>query len=202
MKFGDAKTKIVTVPNNKSKSQPLDRSLNNTRIETVDRYKYLSMHINTQGSLTETIERRKAPLKKLSFELSSLLKRTSNDKKQFVENGILLYNSIVKFILLYAGESWTNITKTQCNKLEQIQAKTLKTILGLEKSTPNIGLLNEFAILPIEFQLKKMFLHKISNLPNSRLVKQVFDKQRQLDKLLMGRGKTRSCLAKPNQLNR
>ena len=183
MKFGDSKTKIVTVRNNKSKRQSLDISLNNTRIETVDTYKYLSMYMNKQGSLTETIERRKAPLKKLSFELSSLLKRSSYDKKQFFENGILLYNSIVKSILLYAGETWTNITKTQCNKLEQIQAKTLKTILGLEKSTPNIGLLNELGILPIELQLKKMrlmFLHKISSLPNSRLVKQVFNEQRRI----------------------
>ena len=180
---GDSKTKIVTVRNNKSKRQSLDISVNNTRIETVDRHKYLSMYMNTQGSLTETIERRKAPLKKLSFELSSLLKRNSNDKKQLFVNGILLYNSIVKSILLYAGETWTNITKTQCNKLEQIQAKTLKTILGLEKSTPNIGLLNELGILPIEFQLKKMrlmFLHKISSLPNSRLVKQVFNEQRRI----------------------
>ena len=183
MKFGNSKTKIVTISSNKSKRQPIDMRLNDTTIETVDKYKYLSMYLNKQDSLSETIERRKAPLKKISFEISSLLKRTSNARQQFFKNGILLYNSIIKSTFLYAGETWTNVTKTQYNKLEQIQAKTLKTIFGFEKSTPNIGLLNELGILPIEFQLKKMrlmLLHKINNLPNSRLIKQVFNEQKRI----------------------
>ena len=95
----------------------------------------------------------------------------------------MLYECCVLPSLLYDLEGWNRLSISEVNKkLESIQLKSLCSLIGLPKSTPYIGLLNELGIWTIEERMKYRKLMLYQNLLNSddkRLAKNIVLGQRQ-----------------------
>ena len=85
--------------------------------------------------------------------------------------------------ILYGCETWTNITKQQIDKLEKIQKDALQRIVTIHRTTSRFGLYLECGILPIENRIiirKLMYLKKILNMSDRRLVKIVYNEHKRL----------------------
>ena len=65
---------------------------------------------------------------------------------------IKLFNSLVKPILLYAGDFWGILKLPQNNPIENLHLSFCKQLLGVQKQTTNIGVLLELGqvSLPID----------------------------------------------------
>ena len=94
---------------------------------------------------------------------------------------MLLYEMTITPTIFYNIEAWTNLRKSDKERLEVIQGKTLKKLLRLPKSTPYWGLLIELGIWPVEWQnkyKKLMLLHNLLHSDDERIAKQIILDQR------------------------
>ena len=81
--------------------------------------------------------------------------------------------------LLVNCETWNNLTQTNKEDLEKIFIKSIKRILRIPESTPNMGILNELGLLTIENEMMKRritYLHAMLNGKN-QIVKEILDQQ-------------------------
>ena len=97
-----------------------------------------------------------------------------------MEAKIIIFEHVIKTSLLYNIEAWSNIRKSDYEKLEVLQGRILKGIFGLPQSTPYWGILFEFEILPARLEIwyrKLMLYHGIINSDDDRIAKQIFIEQ-------------------------
>ena len=84
--------------------------------------------------------------------------------------------------LLYGCETWTGMSTEQLRKLEKVQKDDLTKLFALPRITPLFGILFECGILPIEYKIKirkLVYWHKLLNLDAKRLVKAIYDEQKE-----------------------
>ena len=77
-------------------------------------------------------------------------------------------------------ETWSHINKSELKELENIQAKILKRILKLPKSTPYFGLLSDLGIWPIKYLIdykKILLLQNILESDDKRILKQIIESE-------------------------
>jgi len=93
----------------------------------------------------------------------SIQKSLINSKEKTVKTYIKLIDSLVKPIMLYACETWGDITTKKLleSKVEKFHLSMCKQILGVKKRSNNVSTLSEFARFPlyvdIETQVFKFF---------------------------------------------
>ena len=83
--------------------------------------------------------------------------------------------------VLFNAQAWTNITKTQFDKLQTVQLKFLKRMIRAPNATPNAFTFLELGVLPIEFEVHRrqlVFLHHVLSLPHSDPVHKLYQKQK------------------------
>ena len=86
--------------------------------------------------------------------------------------------------VLYACETWTNVTNKQIKSLEKLQKDAVTIINSLPQSTPYDGIVLECGLMPMEFRIKEkrlMYFHKVLNMKESRLTKIVYEEQKRLN---------------------
>ena len=120
---------------------------NNTKIEIVSSFKYLGVYFNRSGSFCTTIKHIHGQANKA---LTVLLKRI-NHLKLPVDLQIDLFDRMIKPILLYASEVWGF---SNCQLLERVHLRFLKSIFGMKSSTPNIFVYGEFGVFSIEIDIQ------------------------------------------------
>ena len=77
-------------------------------------------------------------------------------------------------------EAWTNLRKTDWEKMESLQGKILRGLFGLPKSTPYWGLLYELNVIPIKLHItykRLMVYHNLMNSDDDRVAKQIIKEQ-------------------------
>ena len=95
----------------------------------------------------------------------------------------LIYESVSIPAVFHNIEAWTNLRKTDKQKMESIQGKIIKGTYGLPKSTPYWGVLYELDILPIHLLLtykKLMIYHKLVNSAKKRVARKIVIAQEEL----------------------
>ena len=103
---------------------------------------------------------------------------------QSLEISIRLVETILIPKVIYACETWTNLTKKNINDLERLQKDALTLINGLPKSTPYDGLIYECGLMPMEYRIKEkrlLYLQKILKMNENRMTKMVYDEQKRLN---------------------
>ena len=83
--------------------------------------------------------------------------------------------------IYYNSETLTNMRKSDINNIDMITVRCLNRLLKLPESTPGYGLYAETGIIPAEQQITKkklIFLHRILCGPPTKLIKQVYDEQK------------------------
>ena len=116
-------------------------------------------------------------------DIKFLIKQEALKKQSFVIS-IKLIKAILIPKVLYACETWTNVTNTQIKSLEKLQKDAVTIINSLPQSTPYDGIVLECGLMPMEFRIKEkrlMYFHKVLNMKESRLTKIVYEEQKRLN---------------------
>ena len=74
--------------------------------------------------------------------------------------------------LLYNAETWIHLSKTDIQKLENVQNNFYKKLLGVPTGTPNIAIVEELGIMPMEhkIEVKKLLeFHRLLQMNSTRL---------------------------------
>jgi hypothetical protein len=120
---------------NARKPLPLSITVNNQRIEDVENYKYLGLHLDCHMSYSVHIEK---TCNKLKMRLGVLkMLRKILDMKTC----ITLYNALALPIFDYCNIMYMNASATQTSKLQVIQNKFARSILFAHNRSHSIELL-------------------------------------------------------------
>ena len=88
----------------------------------------------------------------------------------------LIYEKTVVPSISYNLEMWTKMREKDWERLERVQAKVLKRMLGLPKATPYWGILAETGIWPIKAIVqyhRLMFYQDVMTSEETRLAKEL-----------------------------
>ena len=84
-----------------------------------------------------------------------------------------LFDSLVKPILLYGSDFWGCLKLPKDNLIETVHISFCKEVLGVQKQTPNIGVLLELGRTPLQIYAKKnciKYWEKIALQKNANLI--------------------------------
>ena len=97
-----------------------------------------------------------------------------------VETLLMLYRSLFVQVVLFNAQAWSNMSKTDINRLQTVQLKFLKRIFHAPPSTSNPLTFLETGILPIQYEIQlrqPSYLHHILTLEDDDPVKQSYQQQ-------------------------
>ena len=176
MEFHPLKTKVLKI-NTKSEKEII---LGKNKIGYVNEIKYLGDLISNDGKIDEMLKERKNTINGITAELVTILSQINVETE--IPPIIQYIQGIIIPKLLVNSETWNNITTKNIETLEGILNKSIKRILKIPYSTPNMGLINELGILSIKNEIIKRkinFLHSIVN-GKSKILKEILNQQIEL----------------------
>ena len=165
--------------------------IGNTKIECVNKYKYLGIVLCSSGSFKEAKELLFKKALKASFKLHKDMK--SSDPS--IKTQLHLFDHLIKPISLYNCEIWGMLTKCNLEKnkdiydiykdwnAEKLNMKFCKLILGAGKKSTNIAILSELGRLPMYCSIILSLLsywHRIENMSESSLLHCAYDECKNL----------------------
>ena len=120
--------------------------LDGTKLEMVRSYKYLGFVLTPSGEIT-------TGLKDLRDRaLKGFMKMRNDMGPSFNEDilgTLLLIESLIKPILLYASDFWGCLKLPKNNPIENLHMMMCKQLLGVQRQTTNIGVLLELGRIPL-----------------------------------------------------
>ena len=131
--------------------------LNNSFIYTTETYKYLGFLFTPFGGISWGLKNLKDRALQAYYSLN---RKMHQYFRRNVSTTIFLFNSLIKPILLYSSDFWGCLKMPQVNPLDKVQNKVYKDLLGVQRQTPNIGVMLELGEIPIMIHAKK---HNIKN---------------------------------------
>ena len=143
-------------------------------------YKYLGNLFNNKGNNSNKI---KNSTERVTPVMDIINNNTTTYHVGHLATQIRLY--LVRNLgipsVYHAAETWTNLTKVDVKDIEKIHKQMLTKMLGLEISTPYIGILSELGEWPIRQIIdykRLMLLHNLMSSERCRIAKQVLINQR------------------------
>ena len=152
--------------------------IGNTKLAITQRYEYLGDVISADGRLMETIDQRSKSCTATVAELNAIIEETVAENI-LIDAVVTYHNSIIIPKLCLNSETWS-LNKTEIQMMETTQNKSIKRMLRLPQGTPSQGLRAELGIYSIEsvISIRKLrFLHRVLNLPDRNITKQVLMQQ-------------------------
>ena len=189
LRINTEKTKVMVFSAGKIKTDNIKFTLNKSDIEIVDNYKYLGILLSYNGNFKHAADHLYQKSLKAIFSLKSSVldfESTSNTLK------LKLFDTLIRPILTYGAEIWIgdyNIKEKTLDTLpfEKIHNRFCKYLLGVHKKASNLASRIELGREPIlNFICSQAFKYysRLSQLPEDRLLKEVFE----LDKNLFQNG--------------
>ena len=177
MKISVAKTKVMKIGKSKSK---VECYLDGVPIEQVQQFTYLGCCISEDGKLEEEISSR-------IMKANSVIAQVRNTifRKKEVSKGtkLKIHRAIVRPILMYGSESWTD-TGTTIHKIEVADMKVLRLISEVsrrdqwEDEISNEAIRRDLGINSIEEvarQARLRWYGHVSRMDNGRIPKALLD---------------------------
>ena len=142
-------------------------------IPVLDYYKYLGILLHSSCKWNVHIQSVIVKAKHALFKFSKYLKypRLPFDLK------LLMYKTYVRPTLEYGSEIWEG-TKTLTNRLEAVQLRAAKMILGCATHTANVAVLNELGLETLSDRRaihKMRWLQKLHDMVQDRLPRQWYE---------------------------
>ena len=134
IKFGEEKTKTLTISNRKKKENNTNFNLGNMKIGETDTYKYIGVTMNTKCNLTDQI---KSITNKTeaAFQIILMLAHDSNFDGIQMELIWKLLETCIIPIITYSSETW-NPNKTETKQINSVLDKLIKRIMKTPITTP------------------------------------------------------------------
>lgn len=133
IKVNTDKTEVTYFTHKRKNKSITKLKLNNKEIETKSSVKYLGVTLDSKLNYNKHINTTVASAKRTMHTLFPLLNHKSNLNLSLK---IYMYKSYILPIILYACTVVGNTSKTNINKLQVVQNKTLRLILNKNHSTP------------------------------------------------------------------
>lgn len=195
------KTKLVIFNEKESDMQSRSFILNGRPLESTDSYCYLGIILHKSGKFSLATDDLKNKATRALFSL----KRSVDRSKLSFRALTILFDSLIKPIVLYGAPIWTpglpiikhiassflsqpptlenlcsKISKTQC---EKVHLNFLKWALGTHRKASNVGIWGESGRFPLIYQSLKLTLNyfkRLENLNNNSFVFAAFQEQKNL----------------------
>ena len=157
--------------------------VNGGDIGRIDKYKALGNWIDEQGSLDIQLMEME---KKIPAYVQECTATSSQDKvgRMEIQAKMTIYEKVIKLSLLHNIEAWSNIRQVDFNKMEILQGRILKRIIGIPDSTPYWGLLYELDVWPVKMEVlyrKLMLYHGMMNSDPERTSRMIFEDQKKYE---------------------
>ena len=97
-----------------------------------------------------------------------------------LEAGIIYFKSLLRSSLLYAAETYYNLTEKEIRLIESKEEECLRKIIENGCKSPSALLYLQFGVLPTRFQIQIMmlnFLHYLLNQKEDSLLSRLFEAQ-------------------------
>jgi len=184
------KSKVMRIGKNLDVNE-VNISLNDSRMEAVECYRYLGVDISNDGRMNEEVRHRIGEARKASGALQKLWKnrRMSNEAK------VGMYEGIVEPSLLYGCEAWV-MNVHERRKVEAVEMSCLRSICGVRRIDrisnveirrrcgKNVGVGER-----MDQGVLRWFGH-MERMGEERLVKRMYDS---VVRGVRGRGRPRKC---------
>ena len=121
--------------------------LNGVQLENVRSYKYLGFLLTPSGEINSGLQDLRDRALKAFMKLKNDL---GTAFKQDVLTTLPLVDAMVKPILLYNSDFWGCMKPPKFNPIENLSMMICKILLGVQKSTTNIGVLLELGRIPMQ----------------------------------------------------
>ena len=119
-----------------------------TIVKTTNSYKYLGFIFTPSGSilpgLNDLKDRAQRAYHKLKNKMGAFF-------RLHPITTLSLFDSLIKPIMLYGSDFWGCLKMPKNNPIENLFTKFIKTLLGVQKQTSNIGALLELGAVPVMF---------------------------------------------------
>ena len=120
--------------------------LDGIKVEVVRQYKYLGLVITPSGEISTGLRDLRDRALKAFMKMRNDMGNTFN---QDILGTLMLIDSLVKPILLYASDFWNCLKLPKNNPIENLHMMMCKQLLGVQKQTTNIGVLLELGRIPL-----------------------------------------------------
>jgi hypothetical protein len=176
--FSTDKSKWMCIANRKE-VEDIDIQVRQGKIGKTDVYKYVGNMVNNKGNMDDQLAYMEGKIGGIIREGKKMCCRSRIGKAE-IEAKRLVYEVLAETAVYYNVEAWTNLRMSDTQMLKTLQAKILKGLFGLPKTTPYWGLINELGVMPIISRLtykKLMLYHNIINSDEDRIAKHLVREQ-------------------------
>ena len=120
--------------------------INGIQIECVRCYKYLGFLLTPSGEINSGLKDLRDRALKAYMELKNSLGTSFN---QDIKTTLTLVDMMIQPILLYNSDFWRCLNLPKNNPIENLHISICKQLIGVHKSTTNIGVLLEVGRVPL-----------------------------------------------------
>ena len=132
-------------------------------MENTNSHKYLGFTLSNKGDNSVNINAMKTKsiwlIRKLFIKLDGL-----NLQKYYFECAMIFLNVILRSSILYACETYYNLTETQIRQLERIEEGFIRKLLKTSTGCPIVQLYLETGHIPARFAIKKARLQFLKSI--------------------------------------
>ena len=127
--------------------------INGTQLENVRSYKYLGFLLTPSGEISSGLNDLRDRALKAFMKLKNNLGTAFN---QDILTTFTLIDAMIKPILLYNSDFWGCMKLPKNNPIENLHMLICKQLLGVHRTTTNIGVLLELGRIPLEIFAAKL----------------------------------------------
>ena len=127
--------------------------LDGVQLECVRSYKYLGFVVTPSGEIQTGLKDLRDRAFKAYMKLKCDLGSSFN---QDVLTTLSLIDSLIKPILLYAGDFWGCLKMPQPNPVQKLLLTIYRQLLGVQKQTSEVGVLLELGTVPLSLYATKL----------------------------------------------
>ena len=152
MEVNTDKTKIM-VFNKTGRLMRRAFHINGIQLENVRNYKYLGFLLTPSGEINSGLNDLRDRALKAFMKLKNNLGTSFN---QDIFTTLTLIDTMIKPILLYNSDFWGCMKLPKNNPIENLHMMICKQLLGVHRSTTNVGVLLELGRIPLEIYAIKL----------------------------------------------
>ena len=152
LKINTDKTKVM-IFNKTGRLMRRNYKINNIQLENARSYKYLGFLLTPSGEIKSGLSDLRDRALKAYMKLRKNLGTSFN---QNILTTLTLVDAMIKPILLYNSDFWGCMKLPKNNPIENLHIMICKQLLGVQRSTTNIGILLELGRIPLNIYAIKM----------------------------------------------
>ena len=153
-------------------------------MKTAEKEKWLGQQLSADGladSVAETVDAKEGKIKAACLEIANIVNDWRTEVIGGFESAILLWEACVIPSLLHSSSTWTQISKTTENKLNNLQRWFVRLIMQVPQGTPSASLTWETGLMDMRLRIwreKLMLILHIRSLGEETLAQKVYNEQK------------------------